>query len=113
MEHPKSENTHLEVANKPKMDVATVPNKELAVVPNKEVVQVGCKAVAVSLPPVVSDVKLNQLPKHLRDYIEDKAKICQPDSIHICDGSEAENQKLLKYLQEAGTITKLEKMKNW
>ena len=103
----------MEVANIPKMDVATVCNKEVACVANKEVVQVGCKTVVVSLPAVVSDVKLNQLPKQLRDYIEEKAKICQPDQIHICDGSETEYQNLVKYLQEAGTIQKLEKMKNW
>ena len=55
---------------------------------------------------------ISKLPCSVRKYVEEKAEICQPDAIYICDGSEEENQNLLKVLQESGSIQKLDKMKN-
>ena len=54
-----------------------------------------------------------KLPKSVQDFVDEKAKICQPDSIYVCNGSEEEYQRLLKILQDSGMIQKLEHMKNW
>lgn len=56
---------------------------------------------------------LNRLQPKVRRYVEEKAKLCQPDNIHICDGSDAENDYLLNLMQKQGLITPLEKYENW
>ncbi|KAL7891099.1 hypothetical protein AOLI_G00005750 [Acnodon oligacanthus] len=38
--------------------------------------------------------------------------LCQPDALHICDGSEEENNTILDHLQEQGVIKKLTKYEN-
>jgi phosphoenolpyruvate carboxykinase (GTP) len=53
-----------------------------------------------------------KLPKTVQTYIEEKVKLCQPDEIHICDGSDEENQILLNLLEKNGSAKRLEKMKN-
>lgn len=55
---------------------------------------------------------LNQLPRRVRHYVEENAKVCQPDAIHICDGSEMEKELLYYLLQREGTIKPLPKYKN-
>jgi phosphoenolpyruvate carboxykinase (GTP) len=56
---------------------------------------------------------ITRIPKNVQDYIEDKAKLCQPDRIHICDGTEEENKILLDLLEKSGSIQRLKKMDNW
>ncbi|XP_005990651.1 phosphoenolpyruvate carboxykinase, cytosolic [GTP] isoform X1 [Latimeria chalumnae] len=48
----------------------------------------------------------------LREFIESSARLCQPDNIHICDGSEEENKRILALLEEQGTIKRLSKYEN-
>jgi len=55
---------------------------------------------------------LNKLPPKVKQYVEDKAALCQPENIHICDGSDAENTQLLNLLQRAGQIKPLPKYEN-
>ena len=52
-----------------------------------------------------------KLPSAVYEFIEEKAKLCQPDKIHICDGSAEENEALIKILIEQGAVKKLEN--NW
>lgn len=52
------------------------------------------------------------LPQMVQQFVEEKARICQPKEIYICDGSEEENRMLLARLVEAGQIQKLESMQN-
>ncbi|XP_048753018.2 phosphoenolpyruvate carboxykinase, cytosolic [GTP]-like isoform X1 [Ostrea edulis] len=54
----------------------------------------------------------SDLPKKVQHYVEDNVKLCQPDTIHICDGSDRENQMLLYILQRDGMIRPLPKMDN-
>jgi phosphoenolpyruvate carboxykinase (GTP) len=54
-----------------------------------------------------------KLPKSLQLYIEEKVKLCQPDEIHICDGSEEENKLLLSMLEGNGSVKRLKKLQNW
>lgn len=56
---------------------------------------------------------LASLPPKVRSYVEEKASICQPDDIHICDGTEAENKVMIKQLMENGQIEPLRKYENW
>ncbi|AGC68008.1 phosphoenolpyruvate carboxykinase [Thermoclostridium stercorarium subsp. stercorarium DSM 8532] len=54
---------------------------------------------------------LNLKHKKLQAWIEEVAKMCQPDDIYICDGSEEENQRLLNELVESGLGIKLNQEK--
>ena len=67
----------------------------------------------VSMPVSSLSVDINHLPKEVHDFIEEKANLCEPDAIYICDGSDEEYKALLKILQDNGVIEKLEKMNNW
>ncbi|XP_044521163.1 phosphoenolpyruvate carboxykinase [GTP], mitochondrial [Gracilinanus agilis] len=55
---------------------------------------------------------LGQLPAKVRDFVERSARLCQPEGIHICDGSEAENDATLALLEREGLIRKLSKYDN-
>lgn len=52
------------------------------------------------------------LPNTVRKFVEESVALCTPDQIHICDGSEAENEMIVKELQEDGTIVALPKYEN-
>ena len=54
-----------------------------------------------------------QLSAKIQAYITEQEKVCQPDSVHVCDGSEAENAALLGKLEKVGRIHKLPKYENW
>lgn len=56
---------------------------------------------------------LDSLPQAVREFVEGNAKLCQPDHIHICDGSEEENRQLLDHMEAQGTIKRLKKYDNW
>lgn len=56
---------------------------------------------------------LNRLSPDVRAFILSNAKVCQPESIHICDGSEEENGKVLELMEERGMIRRLAKYENW
>ncbi|XP_014811133.1 PREDICTED: phosphoenolpyruvate carboxykinase, cytosolic [GTP] [Calidris pugnax] len=66
----------------------------------------------VNVMPKVVQGDLQSLPPEARDFIESNAKLCQPESIHICDGSEEENKKMLDIMVEQGMIKKLSKYEN-
>lgn len=67
----------------------------------------------VNIMPRVVQGNLQSLPPAVRDFIQSNAKLCQPESIHICDGSEEENKRLLDVMVEQGMIKKLSKYENW
>ena len=56
---------------------------------------------------------LNRLPDKVRNFVEENGKVCQPDYVHICDGSEQEIQLLTYMLQKDGMIKPLPKYQNW
>src|SRR4051795_8783616 len=45
--------------------------------------------------------------RKLLDWVDDWSAILQPARVHWCDGSEAENDELVRILLEAGTFTSL------
>ena len=43
----------------------------------------------------------------MKAWVEEMAELCQPDDIYWCDGSEEENDRLLKEMVDAGMATPL------
>lgn len=54
-----------------------------------------------------SPIALGKLPKNVRDFIEEKVKVCQPDCVYICDGSQNEYDAMLRTLEESGAVKRL------
>ncbi|XP_053695622.1 phosphoenolpyruvate carboxykinase [GTP]-like [Sabethes cyaneus] len=61
--------------------------------------------------PVVNG-EVTLLSAKVRDFVEQSAILCQPEKIHIVDGSEQESNTLLKMLHSQGTIQSLPKYDN-
>uniref|UniRef100_UPI000180C5F8 phosphoenolpyruvate carboxykinase, cytosolic [GTP] isoform X1 n=1 Tax=Ciona intestinalis TaxID=7719 RepID=UPI000180C5F8 len=82
--------------------------------PNSLLLNVGRKATSIgfarSLKVVHGD--LDKLPSQIKSFILEKEKLCLPDEIHICDGSENENKSLLTQMQKDGEIKPLPKYDN-
>ncbi|PAA94713.1 hypothetical protein BOX15_Mlig014597g3 [Macrostomum lignano] len=55
---------------------------------------------------------LSSLPTIARNYVKEKANICQPDDVYLCDGSEEENKRFLEIMRRAGIAKPLRKMDN-
>uniref|UniRef100_A0A3P9IBV6 Phosphoenolpyruvate carboxykinase, cytosolic [GTP] n=1 Tax=Oryzias latipes TaxID=8090 RepID=A0A3P9IBV6_ORYLA len=55
---------------------------------------------------------LSSLSPAVREFVETNVVLCQPESLHICDGSDEENRAILIQLQEQGMIKKLSKYEN-
>ncbi|NWQ60096.1 PCKGC protein, partial [Neopipo cinnamomea] len=66
----------------------------------------------MNVMPKVVQGDLESLPPEARNFIETNAKLCQPENIHICDGSEEENKKILDIMVEQGMVKKLSKYEN-
>ncbi|XP_031620284.1 phosphoenolpyruvate carboxykinase [GTP] [Contarinia nasturtii] len=60
----------------------------------------------------VAKGELDALSPKVRAFIEESVLLCQPESIHICDGTNRENNMLLRILQNQGTIVPLPKYDN-
>lgn len=60
----------------------------------------------------VSHGDISALSPKLRAYLEECVLLCQPQRIHICDGSDRENASLLRLLCDQGTIRPLPKYDN-
>ena len=49
--------------------------------------------------------------KNLLAWVDEVAKLCEPESVYWCDGSVAENQRLLDGMVAGGMATKLNQEK--
>ncbi|NLN66296.1 MAG: phosphoenolpyruvate carboxykinase (GTP) [Clostridiaceae bacterium] len=49
--------------------------------------------------------------KKLQDWVQEVANLCKPDKIYWCDGSEEENQRILKEMVDSGAAVKLNEEK--
>jgi phosphoenolpyruvate carboxykinase (GTP) len=49
--------------------------------------------------------------KKLQEWVDEVAKMCQPDQIYWCDGSAEENERLLKLMVDSGGATPLDPVK--
>ncbi len=68
-----------------------------------------------SLPSGITMIKgdFKALSPRAQEFVAEKAALCKPDSIHICDGSDEEKRKLISNMELAGMLTKLPKYENW
>ncbi|XP_063833497.1 phosphoenolpyruvate carboxykinase [GTP]-like isoform X1 [Ostrinia nubilalis] len=55
---------------------------------------------------------LAALTPKVRAFVERSAALCQPEHVHVCDGSEGEATALLSLMQEQGTLKPLPKYDN-
>ena len=58
-------------------------------------------------------LSVDVLAPSIRKFVDENAKICQPSSIYVCDGSEEENKRLIETLEDKGRLLKLTKYDNW
>lgn len=63
--------------------------------------------------PRIVQGDLGALAPAVREFIEKSIALCQPDSLHICDGSVEENNAIVTQMEELGMIKKLPKYENW
>ena len=64
-------------------------------------------------PLSTAGLQVNSLSPKVQAYIRKQEKVCQPDQVYVCDGTEEENQALLNKLQKDGRFQKLPKYENW
>ncbi|EGG19269.1 phosphoenolpyruvate carboxykinase [Cavenderia fasciculata] len=55
----------------------------------------------------IDQLKQQTKNQKLINWVEEQAKLCQPDKIHICDGTEEEFHRLTNDLVDQGVLTKL------
>lgn len=55
---------------------------------------------------------LGRLPNKVRHYVEEHARLCKPETIHICDGSDRENDLLVYVLQRDAILKRVPKYEN-
>jgi len=56
-------------------------------------------------------MKMSSNNKKLNDWVKQMADMCQPDQIYWCDGSQEENDRLLKEMVDSGMATPLDPQK--
>lgn len=56
---------------------------------------------------------IDTLPKAVKDFVLEKANLCTPTHIFICDGSKDEFEALIEQVKKDGIAVPLEKHKNW
>jgi phosphoenolpyruvate carboxykinase (GTP) len=63
--------------------------------------------------PQTNGIVMTELTRHakLLDWVNDVAELCQPDTVHWCDGSQAEYDKMINLMIASGTATRLNPQK--
>ncbi|KAE8633443.1 hypothetical protein XENTR_v10001882 [Xenopus tropicalis] len=56
--------------------------------------------------------QMERLPPAVREFVVKGAELCDPQNIHICDGSATENETIVTVLQQEGMLKKLHKYPN-
>lgn len=89
----------------------------LSVAYQKEALQAsaGCRTnlASVAARRRLTTLSASSLSESVRKFVEEKAAICKPENIQVCDGSEAENQQLVELMVQQGMLEKLPKYENW
>jgi len=59
--------------------------------------------------PMLRERSLHQWTKNEKviHWVDSHIKLCDPDRLHLCDGSEQENEDLLRSMVQSGTLIKL------
>ncbi|CAG2168880.1 unnamed protein product [Oppiella nova] len=77
-----------------------------------QLIALTCQSCVRSLSYAVPKENITQLSPKVKSFVEERARLCQPNDIHICDGSDKENNYLLDLMQKQGMIEPLNKYKN-
>lgn len=64
----------------------------------------------IEVPVVKGD--FNALPHSVQTFIAENVKLCCPNGIYLCDGSEEEAEEMTEKLVNRGMLTKLDKLNN-
>ena len=56
---------------------------------------------------VTSDLPMEIANQELSEWVDDLVKLCQPDNVHLCDGSQEEYDRLCNEMVESGTFIRL------
>lgn len=77
-------------------------------------VAIGCNRSAHQVAPSITKPSpaLAALTPKVRAFVERSAALCQPEHVHVCDGSEGEASALLALMQQQGSIKKLPRYDN-
>ena len=62
---------------------------------------------------VPSSLTTENLPPEVRVFSDKWAAHCRAAGVHVCDGSEEEEQALVQLLVDKGSIVPLPKLENW
>jgi phosphoenolpyruvate carboxykinase (GTP) len=82
----------------------------------------GCEISSVTkvTVPDVGEIQVNVvkgdcsvLPSAVQSFIAENVKLCCPNGVYICDGSEEEAEEMTDKLVSRGMLTKLDKLDNW
>lgn len=65
-----------------------------------------------SASTVIRALEPAKLPPKVKAFVEESVSICQPQRVHICDGTEKENSEIIQTLQRDGMIRPLTKYEN-
>ena len=60
-----------------------------------------------------SALKLADLCPAIQSFVNEQVKVCQPDKVYVCDGSEEENRAVIQQLLDDGRLVQLSKYDNW
>lgn len=56
---------------------------------------------------------LETLSSCVRAFVQEKAELCRPAGVYVCDGSEQENRELMAQMEQEGIAKRLTKYENW
>ena len=78
----------------------------------RQTTKISQPSVFITLNRFYSEASVAHLAPNVQKYILEKAELCQPDDIVICDGSSEENQRLIATLIEQKLIKPIPKLEN-
>ncbi|XP_045540534.1 phosphoenolpyruvate carboxykinase [GTP]-like isoform X1 [Papilio machaon] len=93
----------------------TVPENYVKKVAECAQVALGCSRAAHQTAlrgTIKPSPQLAALTPKVRAFVERSASLCEPEHVHVCDGSPAEAAALLQLMQQQGTLRPLHKYQN-
>ena len=62
---------------------------------------------------IMKDRTLESLGPQLQAFIREKQALCQPENVHICDGSSEENEFMINQMIESKMMKRLPLYEDW
>jgi GTP-dependent phosphoenolpyruvate carboxykinase len=66
-----------------------------------------------TIQAAMQDRTVESLGPQLQEFIREKKELCQPENIHICDGSPEENEYMVNKMIESGMMKRLPLYDDW